>query len=155
MKAPEKINIKDDSDYLRVLTRAIFQAGFNWKVIENKWLGFEEAFDNFNVDKVASYDAKKISNLKEDKRIVRNLSKIEATIYNAQIILDKEKEFGSFKKYLSNFKNFEYTVKDLRKNFKWLGDFSAFYFLYVINEPVPTYEDWCKSRGIEPQEIDS
>lgn len=43
-------------------------------------------------------------------------------------------------------------VKDLRKSFEWLGDLGAYYFLWVVNEPVPSYEDWCKSRGVPPKQ---
>ena len=150
MKEPEKITPKDNSDYLRIMTKAVFQAGFNWQVIENKWPGFEAAFDNFDPYIVATYDDAKISALGQDQRIVRNKSKINATVHNAKTMVDKINEFGGFKTYLESIGSFEAVVKDLRKNFKWLGDFGAYYFLWVVNEPVPSYEDWCKSRGIEP-----
>jgi hypothetical protein len=40
-------------------------------------------------------------------------------------------------------------VKDLRKRFKFMGDSGCFIFLYVVGEPVPSYDDWCASRGRE------
>lgn len=150
MKEPEKILIKSEADYLRVMTRAVFQSGFNWKVIENKWPGFEDAFNNFDVKKVASYDNKKISELILNTNIVRNKNKIDATVHNARMILEKDAQFGSFKDYLSSFNDFEEVVKDLRKSFKWLGDFGSYYFLWVVNEPTPSYHEWCRSRNIEP-----
>lgn len=151
MHEPDKIVPKQDSDYLRVMTKVVFQAGFNWQVIENKWPGFEEAFEGFDINKVATFSDNKIAKLKKDPKIVRNASKIEATIYNAQVMNQKINEFGSIKKYLESFTDFEATVKDLRKNFKWLGDLGSYYFLWVVNEPVPSYIDWCKSRGVEPK----
>ena len=42
-------------------------------------------------------------------------------------------------------------MADLRKQFRFLGDTGAFYFLYVVKEEVPSYEDWCASRGVKPQ----
>ena len=150
MKAPDKIIPKDNSDYLRVMTRAVFQSGFNWSVIEKKWPGFEEVFDSFNPEIVANYNSGKISEIKQNPKIVRNSAKIDATIHNAQNIVLKSQEYGEFKKYLEHFGDFEATVKGLRKSFKWLGDFGSYYFLYVVDEPVPSYEDWCKSRGIKP-----
>jgi 3-methyladenine DNA glycosylase Tag len=155
MKAPEKINPRDGSDYLRVLTKAVFQAGFNWSVIEKKWPGFEQAFDNFDPFIVATYSDSKLSELAADTRIVRNRSKIEATVHNAQVIVDKTNEFGTFKAYLDSLGDFETTVKTLRKNLKWLGDFGAYYFLWVVNQPVPSYEDWCRLRGVKPMAIDN
>ena len=150
MKEPAKIIPKNDADYFEVLTKAVFQSGFSWQVIEAKWPGFKEAFDNFDPQKVAGYDSVKISSLLQDTRIVRNSSKINATVYNAQKMLEKSAA-GSFKNYLSSFDNFEKAVTDLRKNFKWLGDLGAFYFLWVVNEPTPTYEQWCVSRGVKPR----
>jgi 3-methyladenine DNA glycosylase Tag len=155
MKEPIKIVPKDSSDYLRVMTKAVFQAGFNWAVIENKWSGFEEAFDNFDPYKVATYDAAKISALQQDARIVRNKTKINATIHNAQTMVDKMHDHGDFKTYLSSIGDFEAVVKELRKSFKWLGDFGAYYFLWVVGEPVPSYHEWCASRGVKPMDIES
>ena len=153
MKEPIKIIPKSEDDYLRVMTRAVFQSGFNWQIIENKWSGFEEAFSRFNVEKVASFNDADLSELFTDTRIVRNRTKILATIHNARAILAKGGEFGSFKKYLDSFNGFEDTVKDLRKSFKWLGDFGSFYFLWVVSQPTPSYHAWCKSRGIKPIDI--
>lgn len=41
-------------------------------------------------------------------------------------------------------------MKDLRKNFRFMGEMGCFYFLYVVGESVPEYEDWCRSRGRAP-----
>jgi 3-methyladenine DNA glycosylase Tag len=52
--------------------------------------------------------------------------------------------------YRRAFDEFDKTVADMRKRFKFLGEMGAFYFLYVVGEQVPSYEDWCRSRGREP-----
>ena len=44
-------------------------------------------------------------------------------------------------------------MKDLRKQFKYLGDMGAYHFLWVVGEEVPSYEEWCRSRGVEPQSM--
>lgn len=154
MKAPEKIKPNSANDYLNVMSRAVFQSGFNWQVIAKKWPGFIAAFDNFDPFVVASYDEAKLDQLKQDKRIVRNAAKINATVHNARSMVELIDQFGSFKLYLDSIADFELLVKDLLKHFKWLGDFGSFYFLYVVGQPVPTYEDWCKSRGITPMTED-
>lgn len=151
MHAPDKIAPKDDADYLRTLTKAVFQAGFSWEVIAKKWPGFEEAFDSFDPYVVALYTPEKIEGLCKDARIVKNRAKIEATVYNAQMMVAKIDTFGSFKAYLSSLGAFEDSVKELRKTFKWLGDLGAYYFLWVVSEPVPSYEAWCESRGVTPR----
>lgn len=80
-----------------------FQAGLSWKTILHKRENFRKAFDNFNIEKVASYDQKKVDALLQDKGIVRNRLKIAATINNAQKVLEIQKEFGSFDAYFWSF----------------------------------------------------
>ena len=70
-------------------------------------------------------------------------------------MIDKINQYGDFKTYLGSFDDFESTVKELRKSFKWLGDLGTYYFLWVVSEPVPSYEDWCKSRCISPHKTES
>jgi len=82
----------------------------------------------------------------EDTRIVRNRAKINATIHNAQTILDLDKEFGTFKKYLRHEKDFDKLVKDVRKRFKFMGDSGTFHFMYVVKEKVPDWHDWMRPR---------
>ena len=68
-------------------------------------------------------------------------------------MLDLEKAHGSFKSYLRSHKDFNATVASLRKEFKFLGEMGAFYFLYVVGEQVPSYEDWCASHGQTPKAL--
>ncbi len=74
-------------------------------------------------------------------------TKLAAVVANAQRMAELEGEFGSFKKYLRSEGDFEATVKSLRKNFKFLGDFGSYYFLYVVGEQVPPHEEFQASRG--------
>lgn len=83
------------------MTRCVFQAGFNWKVIDAKWDGFVAAFDQFDPATVARYGEPDIDRLLGDQGIVRNLHKIEATIRNAAFILDVQVAHGSFGAFLA------------------------------------------------------
>lgn len=95
-----------DDDYLfEMLVLESFQAGLSWECILNKRESFKEAFDNFNVDKVAQYDEEKIEELCHNSQIVRNRLKICATIKNAKIFIELQKEYGSFFGYLKQFWN--------------------------------------------------
>jgi hypothetical protein len=58
-------------------------------------------------------------------------------------MLALEKEFGGFQKYLCSQGDFEATAADLKREFRYMGDFGAFYFLYVVGEAVPSYDEWC------------
>jgi len=148
--APQQIHPQRTGDYLEVMSKAIFQTGISWKVVENKWPGINEAFHGFDHRRVASVTEAELAELSADPRVIRNRRKIEAIVDNARQMLDLEEQHGSFKSYLRSHGDFEKTVADLRKRFKFLGEMGAFYFLYVVGEEVPSYEDWCASRGREP-----
>jgi|TARA_B100002003_G_scaffold209284_1_gene204434 DNA-3-methyladenine glycosylase I len=81
-----------------------FQAGLSWQIILNKRKNFRKAFDNFDFNKVAKYTKKDLNRLMKEAGIIRNRLKIEAAIINAQKVLEVRKEFGSFDKYLWQFK---------------------------------------------------
>jgi 3-methyladenine DNA glycosylase Tag len=150
MEAPKRIRPKEPDDYLEVMTKAVFQSGISWRVIESKWTGFREALHGFDAERIADLTPPEINELSEDTRIVRNRRKIEATVHNARTLLDLEKEHGSFRKYLRSHGGFEETVADLRRRFKFLGDTGAYYFLYVVGEEVPPHEEWMKAHGAAP-----
>lgn len=151
MEEPKKIQPKGLADYLDVLTRAVFQAGFSWAVVERKWDGFRDAFHGFDPEAVALFDPADVDRLACDRRIIRNRAKIEATVHNAATLLELDTEHGSFPRYLRSHVDFEATAADLVRRFRYLGDLGAYYFLWVVNEPVPSYEEWCRRRGVEPK----
>jgi 3-methyladenine DNA glycosylase Tag len=142
MKAPEKIQPAKLADYLEVLTKAAFEPGLNWALIESKWPGFQAAFHGFDPERVASLTPDEVDALTNDTRIVRSRKKIDATIHNARTMLDLEREYGSFGAYLKSKGDFDSLVKDMRKRFKFVGDFGAYYFLYVVGEPVPEHHEY-------------
>ncbi len=147
MEAPKKIRPKGLGDYLEVMSKSAFQSGMSWQIVEAKWDGFQKAFKGFDPEKVAAFGSKDVERLVEDKGIIRNRRKIEATIHNAQTCIDLEDEFGDFKKYLRSHDDFEALVKDLRKRFKFLGETGIYVFLYVVGEKVPPHDEWMKSRS--------
>ena len=155
MEEPEKIVPKQLSDYLEVLSKAVFQTGISWQVVDKKWPGIREAFQGFDPQAVASLPPWEVDNLTNDARIIRNRRKIEATIGNAQTMLALESEHQGFHNYLRSHGGFEQTVADLRRRFRFLGDSGAYYFLWVVNEDVPSYDEWCASRGRTPHTVDT
>ena len=141
--APPQVTPKSLDDYLEQMTKSAFQSGISWDVIIAKWPGFQEAFHGFDISYVADLTPRDVDKLVKDTRVVRNRSKIEATIHNAQAIMDADEEFGTFKKYLRSFKgDYEALVKNMRKRFKFLGDSGCYIFLYTVKEKVPEYHEW-------------
>lgn len=151
MEGPPKIRPRSLADYFEVLTRAVFQTRMPWRVVEAKWDAFDVAFQHFDPTKVARFTPKDVDRLATNARIIRNRRKIEATIDNARTILELAKTHRGFKRFLRSLGGFEGTVAALVKHFKFIGDLGAYYFLWVVSEPVPPYREWARSRGITPK----
>lgn len=79
------------------------QAGLSWLTILRKRDGYGKAFDDFDVEKIAEYDERKVEELLSNSGIVRNRRKIMATIQNAGAFLAVERQFGSFDTYIWQF----------------------------------------------------
>jgi DNA-3-methyladenine glycosylase I len=97
------VPVHDDQLLFEFLTLEGAQAGLSWATILNKREGYRKAFDNFVIEKVAKYDDKKIAELLENPDIVRNKLKVNSTVSNACLILEVQKEFGSFDAYIWQF----------------------------------------------------
>lgn len=96
--------LNTDERYLfEMLVLESFQAGLSWECVLNKREAFKKAYDNFDVDKVSMYSEIKKQELYNNKDIIRNKLKINASINNAKIFKSIQNEFGSFYKYLLTF----------------------------------------------------
>lgn len=93
----------DDKYLFEMLILESFQAGLSWECVLNKRESFRKAFDNFNIDKICNYDNNKIQELLQNKDIIRNKLKINASINNSKIFKNIQNEYGSFYNYLKTF----------------------------------------------------
>ncbi len=144
--APPQVKPKRLGDYLEVMSKAVFQSGMSWQVVNKKWDGIRDAFRDFDAEAVARLGEREIDALTQDTRVIRNRRKIEAIIENANRMLALEAEHGGFRKYLRSHGGFEATVADLRKQFKFVGETGCYIFLYIVGEEVPPHEEWEASR---------
>jgi len=147
------VPVHDDRLLFEMLTLEGAQAGLSWSTILAKREGYKQAFDNFDINKVASYNEAKKNALLENKNIVRNKLKINSTINNAKMILKLKEEFGSFDKYIWSFvdnkpiinswekmqdvpastKLSDTISKDMKKRgFKFIGTTTIYAFLQAI-----------------------
>jgi DNA-3-methyladenine glycosylase I len=92
--------VKNDVRLFEKLTLEGFQSGLSWLTILRKRENFRRAFKSFNIEDVARFNARSVDRLLLDAGIVRNRSKIEATISNARRCLELIEEFGSFAAYV-------------------------------------------------------
>lgn len=98
----------DDHYLFEMLVLEGFQAGLSWECVLNKRSHFRLAFDNFDIEKIIRYDENKLNELYNNKDIIRNKRKINATVKNANIFKSIINEYGSFYKYLKTFTNGEF-----------------------------------------------
>jgi 3-methyladenine DNA glycosylase Tag len=143
---PPKHRPKNLAGYLEALSRPVFQAGISWRVVDAKWDGIKAAFENFDPATVAGFGGADVDRLLADERIVRSRPKVEATVDNAQTMLELEAEHRGFRRYLSSHEDFDAAVADLKRQFRFIGDMGAYYFLYVVDEPVPPHSEWMASH---------
>ena len=141
MQVPERIQPKGLADYLEVMSKAVFQTGLSWRVVENKWSGIREAFHGFDPNVVADLTEADLDRLTDDVRVIRNRRKLEAVVQNAQAMVEAEEQHGSIQAYLRSHGGYREVVRDLRKRFKFMGEMGAYYFLWVVGEDVPPHEE--------------
>ncbi len=140
----------DDQYLFEMMVLECFQCGLPWMMILKKRKAFREAFDNFQIWKVAQYDYLKVQELLANKEIVRNESKIRAAIANAKAFINIQIEFGSFCSYIWSFTGWETLfcnngepqssnplsetiARDLkRRGFKFMGKVTTYSYLESI-----------------------
>ena len=97
------VPLRDDRALFEFLILEGAQAGLSWETILNKRENYRAAFDNFDPEKVARYNSRKIEALLKNPGIIRNRLKVTAAVRNAKAFLDVQKEFGSFAGYVWEF----------------------------------------------------
>jgi len=149
-RAPEQIKAKALADFLDVMSRAVFQSGMSWRVVNAKWAGTREVLAGFDPLVLAAWGEVELDRAAQDARLIRNRRKIAAVVDNARTMLELADDAKAFRRYLRSHEDFEALVAALRKRFKFLGDMGAYYFLYVVGEAVPDYEAYCRAHGVTP-----
>ena len=94
------VPIHDDRHLFELLILEGAQAGLSWETILKRRATYRIAFDNFDIKTVANYGPEKVAELLQDEGIIRNKLKVNAAIKNANVVLEIQKEFGSFDAYL-------------------------------------------------------
>ncbi len=114
----------------------------SWALIDGKWPAYERLFEGFDPERVARFDDFDIDRIATDPGIVRTRKKVAATVENARTMLALDREHGGFARYLRSFGAYDALSADLKRRFAFLGELSAYYFLFRVREPVPPFEEW-------------
>ena len=97
------VPVHDDKKHFEFLVLESAQAGLSWRTILRKRENYRLAYDDFDVNKVAGYDDRRVEELLNNPGIVRNKLKIAASVNNAKCFLKIREEFGSFDRYIWDF----------------------------------------------------
>ena len=131
LRSTEELAAVPDDRYLSAMTNYVFKAGFVWRVIDNKWGGFEQAFWQFNVQRCAHMSEDDIDTLAKDERIVRNRQKILTVRDNAVMLFELAVKYDGFGKMIAEWPDEDYIglLALLKKRGSRLGGLSAQYLL--------------------------
>lgn len=91
-----------DAQWLEAFTKKVFQSGFYWSVINNKWPGFKEVFWQFDIQAILMMSPEQLEEKASDERIVRNFKKVQTVPSNAFMIYDLALQHGSFASFVAD-----------------------------------------------------
>jgi len=115
------VPVHNDRKLFEFLLLEGMQAGLSWWIVLYKRENYRKAFDNFDFNKIAKYNKRKINSLLKNEGIIRNKLKVESAVTNAKAFLEIRKEFGTFNKYIWSFVN----GKPIQNKFKSLKEIPA------------------------------
>jgi DNA-3-methyladenine glycosylase I len=97
------VAVHADDKLFKMLCLEGAQAGLSWLTILRKRATYAKAFDDFDAEKMARYDAAKRRRLLLDPGIIRNRLKVDAFVSNAKAYLEVRASLGSFNDYIWQF----------------------------------------------------
>jgi DNA-3-methyladenine glycosylase I len=145
---PPRKKPSNEKGYFEILSKAVFNAGFSYQVVNRKWEGIKEVFDGFDPKIITNWTIDDILKALDTPKIIRNSKKVKAIVSNAKVFLEILEQHGSFDNYLKSFRDKPYEEKQkiLSKQFKWLGPTGAHFFLWSIGEDAPPCEQVLNHR---------
>jgi len=145
--AKQQLKQLTNDDWLEEFTRKVFQSGFYWQVINNKWPGFREVFWDFNVEKLLRMPPEMLEEKASDERIVRNFNKVKTIPVNAAMIYYHQQDHGeSFVDFIADYPGERITElwAFLKKHGSRLGGNTGVYALRALGK-----DSFILSRDVE------
>lgn len=129
--SPRKIRKIPDDRWLSAMSKCIFQAGFNWQIIENKWPRFEKVFEGFDVNRWIMMSDDDLDRLLKTDGIVRNVAKIRSIRKNATFLKEITGVHSSVGDYFAAWKPTDFcnNLRKLQKSGARLGGKTSQVFL--------------------------
>ncbi|MCI8209389.1 3-methyladenine DNA glycosylase [Pseudomonas sp. S25] len=143
-KTSKQLQAISDDRYLSTMALRVFRAGLKHSLVDAKWPSFEEVFYRFDPEKIVLMGADHLERLMQDARIIRHLGKLKSVPRNAQLVLDIEKEHGSFGNFIAQWPVDDITGlwQYLAKHGNQMGGLSAPRFLRMVGKDtfIPTWD---------------
>ncbi|MEQ8798171.1 MAG: DNA-3-methyladenine glycosylase I [Salinisphaeraceae bacterium] len=141
---PEGLAMVGDDRYLSLMTRRIFRAGLQHRMVDARWPAFEAAFADFDLDQTAALDEGDIKRLTQDESLIRHPRKLAAVRSNAIAMQSIREEFGSFGVWLARWPEDEIVELwlELNQRFSQLGGNSGPAFLRMAGKDTFLLTDW-------------
>ena len=139
VKSAAELTAVADDRILALMTKCVFQSGFSWKVIEQKWDGFEDAFHGFKPGRITAMSDEDLEKLLQNTAIVRNGAKIRATRDNAAFVAALATEHGGTGKFLAGWPGDDITGlwDTLKTRGSRLGGATGQFFLRRLGKDTP------------------
>ena len=136
VKPADELAAIPDDRWLSMMARCVFQAGFNWKVVDQKWPGFEEAFEGFDPGRWSLMSDDDLDRLLKDTRVVRHAKKLASVGENAIFVRDLAAEHGSAARFFADWPDTDYVglLTVLKKRGSRLGGNTGQYFLRFMGK---------------------
>ncbi|MGB0893783.1 MAG: DNA-3-methyladenine glycosylase I [Parashewanella sp.] len=137
-----------DAQWLAIFTMKVFQCGISWKVVVNKWAGFEEVFFNFDPELLLMLSDEQWEEKARNPKIIRHLTKVMTIPENAAMIMEVRYQHGSFSNMIANWPSDNITGlwQYLKKHGKRLGGNTGAYALrqagvdtFILSSDVESY----------------
>jgi DNA-3-methyladenine glycosylase I len=146
LNSPEQITPTKLGDYWDVMSKAIFENGISWRVVESERAGTREVSRDCDPKTLIDLPPGEVDAMATDSRIICNRRKVDAIIASARRMLEIEDQYGGSQACLRSNPAFEALVKNLRKNVKFLGDTGAHFMFYVVGEQVSDHTEYMEPR---------
>jgi len=136
VKSPAELAAITDDRWLSTMAKCVFNAGFSWNVVDNKWPGFEEAFAGFDPARWSMMSDEDLDRLLKDTRVVRHARKLASVGDNAVFLRDLAAEHGSAARFFADWPGEDYIalLQVLKKRGSRLGGNTGQYFLRFMGK---------------------
>ena len=137
-----------DDRILAAMTKKIFQSGFVWRVVEQKWPDFERIFFEFDIEKMLMMPDELWETKASDASIIRNFNKVKTIKANAQMIFNEQQNGHSFAQFIAQWPSNDIIGLCANTDIDATKDFCTKYSTQVLstaNSSAKEFFEFCKN----------